>query len=95
MRRPLKGGVIPDAGAHSAHALDNIGDVDACADDVENQGCAVKEDVRLGRAEELGEKAEEAEEDDDVEQARDERGGLVDEAEVGLELVEVFGGDWV
>ena len=92
---PELGVRVPGAGRDGAHALDDVGDVDAHADDVQDQGGAVEEHVGLAGAEELDEEAEEADRDDDVEEAPDQGGRLVDEAEVRLELVVVRGRDGV
>ena len=85
--------LVPDAGADGAQAFNNIGNVDADADEVENQGGAVEEHVRLGGLEELDEEAEEAGADGDVQDARDQGRRLVHELEVHLELVEEGRGD--
>lgn len=84
---------MPEAGADGAQALDNVGDVDCHTDDVKDQRGAVEEEVCLAGAEELDEEAEEAHAHDDVEEAADERGRLVNELEVRLELIVVVEGD--
>lgn len=80
--------VGPDLGADASESLDNVGNVDTEADKVEDERCAVKEEVGLTRAEELDEEADKTDGDDDVENAADECGGLVHELQMRLEMVE-------
>lgn len=84
---------MPEARADGAQTLDNVGDVDGDADEVQDQRGAVEEEVGLAGAEELDEEAEEPHAHDDVEEAPDERGRLVDELEMRLKHVVVIGGD--
>lgn len=79
--------VGPDFGADASESLDNVGNVDAKPDKVEDERCAVKEEVGLARTEELDEEANETDGDDNVENAADERGGLVHELQMRLEMV--------
>ncbi len=88
-------GGVPDAGADEAQALDDVGDVDADADDVEHERRAVEQHVALGGLEQLDEEAAEAGADHDAQHARDEGRRLVHELEVRLQLVEVRGRDGV
>lgn len=85
--------VGPVAGGDEAQALDDVGEVDDDADDVEDERGAVKEQVRLAGLEELGEEAEEADRDGDVQDARDDGRRGVQELEVRLQLQEVGGLD--
>lgn len=78
----------PDIGADGSEALDNVGDVDTDADEVQDQRGAIEEEVGLGGAEELDEEATEADSDDDVEETVDQRRGLVHELEMGFEVIE-------
>lgn len=80
---------VPDAGAHEAQALDDVGDVDADADDVEHERRAVEQHVALGRLKQLGEEAQKAGDDHDAQHARDQGRRLVYELQVRLELVEI------
>ena len=89
MNHPIEIRLMPDPRADGAHALDDIRDIHTHSDDIEHQRGAIKQDVGLGRAEELDEEAEESDKGHYVEETGDEGGRLVDEAEVGLELVEV------
>lgn len=86
---------VPVVGADHAQALDDVGDVDADADEVHEQGGAVEEHVGLGGAEELREEAEEPQPHHDVEHAADQRRRPVQELEVRLQLVQVRGLDGV
>jgi hypothetical protein len=96
VHRPLPGPILhirPCTSAHCPHPFDNIRNVDARADDIQRKRRAVEKDIGFRRPKELDEESEEAEEDDDVEEASDERRRLVDEAQVGFELVVVRGRD--
>ncbi|KAB8336966.1 hypothetical protein FH972_021270 [Carpinus fangiana] len=73
----------------SAHAAGDVGDVDGDAAHVEDEGGAVEEHVGLGGAVELREQADEAEGDDEVHDARDQRRRGGEEAQVQLEAREV------
>lgn len=72
-----------------AQALDDVGDIDADANDVEHERCTVEEDVCFRGLEELDKEAQEADGGDDVQQAGDERRRLVKKAQVGFQLVVV------
>ena len=74
------------------HALDNVGNVYDDTADVEGEAGAVEKHVRLAGFVELDEETEEAGRDDDVEDPCDNRGRVVQEAEVVFEVVEGFGG---
>lgn len=76
--------VGPDLGTDASQSLDNVGNVDTEADEVENERGAVKEEVGLAGSEELDEEAEEADRDDDVEDAADKRRRLVDKLQMRL-----------
>lgn len=78
----------PDIGADGSEALDDVGDVDTDADEIQDQRGAIEEEVGLGRTEELDEEATEADSDDDVEETVDQRRGLVHELEMGFEVIE-------
>ncbi|KAI6761082.1 hypothetical protein HG531_001635 [Fusarium graminearum] len=80
--------VGPDLGADASKSLDNVGNVDTEADKVEDERCAVKEEVGLARAEELDEETDETDGDDNVENAADECGRLMHKLQMCLEMVE-------
>ncbi len=77
------------AGLHDAQALDDVGDVDDDAADVQDQAGAVEQHVGLRGPVELKDKAEQADGDDDVQDARDQGRRGVQEAEVRFQLAEV------
>lgn len=79
--------IIPETAADGTQTLDNVGNVHGDPDEIENQRRAVEEEVGLARAEELDEEAKEADRDNDVEQAPDQRRRLVYKAQVRLQLV--------
>lgn len=85
--------IRPDIGANGAETLDDVGNIDAKADDVEDEGGAIEQEVGLAGAEELDEEADEANGDDDVEYAADEGRRLVEKLEMGLEVVQEVIGD--
>lgn len=84
MRLAVEAIVGPDLGADASQSLDNVGNIDTEADEVENERGAVKEKVGLAGSEELDEEAEEADRDDDVEDAADERRRLVNKLQMRL-----------
>lgn len=77
--------VAVDARGDNAHALDNVGNVNGDTAHVQYKTGAVEEEVGLRRLVQLGDEAQETGSDDNVEDARDERRGCVDELEVVLE----------
>lgn len=83
------GTVLP--AADEAEPFDDVGDVDGDAAHVQDEGRAVEEHVGLRGAVQLRDQAGQAEEDDDVEDARDQGRGGVEEAQVGFEQVVVRG----
>lgn len=93
VRLAIEAIVGPDLAADASQSLDNVGNVDTEADEVENERGAVKEEVGLARSEELDEEAEEADRDDDVEDAADEGRRLVDKLQMRLEMIKEVVGD--
>jgi hypothetical protein len=73
------------ADGDDAQALDDVGDVDDDAGHVEDERAAVEQHVGLGRLVQLHDQAEQAEEDHDVQDARDEGRRGVQEAQVRLQ----------
>jgi hypothetical protein len=80
--------ISPNLGANASESLDNVGNVDTETNKVEDERCAVKEEVGLARAEELNEEADKTDGDDNMENAADECGGLVHKLQMRLEMVE-------
>jgi hypothetical protein len=84
--------VGPDLGTNTSESLDNVGDVDTEANQVENEGRAVKQEVGLAGAKELNEETDEADRDDNVENTANERWRLVYKLQMCFEVVkEVIG----
>lgn len=73
-------------------ALDDVCKVDNHAHGVERQGSAIKQEVGLGWLEQLGEEAEEADGNGDVQDSRDDGRRGVHEPEVSLQEIVVLGG---
>lgn len=64
---------------HSSQSFHDVGNIDCDAAHVEDQRSAIEEEIRFGGFEEFDEEAEETGADYDVEDARDEGWGGVDE----------------
>ena len=79
--------------ADGPHPRHNVSQVHGDATHVEHKTRAVEEHVRLRGLVQLEEEAEEADEDDDVQDALDQRGGVVQEGDVGGVDVESGGGE--
>jgi hypothetical protein len=72
-------GVTVDTRSDDAHALDNVCNVYSDTAHVEHKTGAVEQEVGFRGSVELGDEAQETGPDDDVEDARNERWGCVDE----------------
>lgn len=70
------------SGGDGSQTLHDVGNVDGDTTHVENEGCAIEEEVRLGGFEEFEKEAEEARADYDVQDAGDEGWGGMEESEV-------------
>lgn len=84
-----KSRVAIDTGSDNAHALDNVGNVDSDTTHVEHKTGTIEKEVGFRRSVKLGDEAQETSANDDVEDARDQRWGRVNELEMILQhLVE-------
>lgn len=79
--------VGPDLGTNASKSLDNVGDVDTETNEVEDERCAVKEEVGLAGTEELDEEANKADGDDHVKKTANERRRLVHKLQMRFEVV--------
>lgn len=80
-----KGRVAVDTRSDDAHALDNVGNVYSDTAHVKHKTGTVEQKVGFGRSVKLGDEAQETSSDDNMEDARNEGWGCVDELEMVLQ----------